>query len=68
MAPILSQDVSEEVVTRILSDVKIPEYRPSEKVSTFTDLVFDFTFVRVCFIYLFSFLIMNINLLLSLSV
>lgn len=37
MAPLLSQDVSEEMVTRILSDIKIPEYRPSEKVSTFTE-------------------------------
>ncbi|KAG7238375.1 hypothetical protein INR49_030882 [Caranx melampygus] len=27
----INQDLSEEVVTRILSDVKIPEYRPTEK-------------------------------------
>lgn len=33
-----SQDLSEEVVTRILSDVKIPEYRPSEKVSISIEL------------------------------
>uniref|UniRef100_A0A3B5RDU7 Ubiquitin-like modifier-activating enzyme 6 n=1 Tax=Xiphophorus maculatus TaxID=8083 RepID=A0A3B5RDU7_XIPMA len=30
------QDLSEDTVTRILSDVKIPEYRPSEKVG-YTD-------------------------------
>ncbi|KAM9362971.1 ubiquitin-like modifier-activating enzyme 6 [Symphorus nematophorus] len=29
--PYSEKDLSEEVVTRILSDVKIPEYRPSEK-------------------------------------
>ncbi|XP_022614321.1 ubiquitin-like modifier-activating enzyme 6 [Seriola dumerili] len=29
--PYSEKDVSEEAVTRILSDVKIPEYRPSEK-------------------------------------
>lgn len=29
--PYSENDVSEEVVTRILSEVKIPEYRPSEK-------------------------------------
>uniref|UniRef100_A0A8D0AM19 E1 ubiquitin-activating enzyme n=1 Tax=Sander lucioperca TaxID=283035 RepID=A0A8D0AM19_SANLU len=28
------KDLSEEAVTRVLSDVKIPEYRPSEKVKT----------------------------------
>lgn len=38
---LLSQDLSEEVVTRILSDVKIPEYRPSQKVSLSVP-VFDF--------------------------
>uniref|UniRef100_A0A3B4ZBP3 E1 ubiquitin-activating enzyme n=1 Tax=Seriola lalandi dorsalis TaxID=1841481 RepID=A0A3B4ZBP3_SERLL len=32
--PAYFTDVSEEAVTRILSDVKIPEYRPSEKVKT----------------------------------
>lgn len=30
---LLSQDLAEEAVTRVLSDIKIPEYRPSEKVS-----------------------------------
>lgn len=30
----LSQDLSEEVVASILSEVKIPEYSPSDKVST----------------------------------
>lgn len=30
------QDISREAVTRILSDVKIPEYRPSQKVGFFT--------------------------------
>uniref|UniRef100_A0A3Q3RH31 E1 ubiquitin-activating enzyme n=1 Tax=Mastacembelus armatus TaxID=205130 RepID=A0A3Q3RH31_9TELE len=32
--PYTETDLSEEVVRRILSDVKIPEYRPSEKVKT----------------------------------
>lgn len=36
---LLYQDVTEEEVTRLLSDVKIPEYRPSEKVSFATELV-----------------------------
>lgn len=34
------QDLSEEAITRILADVKIPEYRPSEKVSCSVDLNF----------------------------
>uniref|UniRef100_A0A8C4ISD5 Ubiquitin-like modifier-activating enzyme 6 n=1 Tax=Dicentrarchus labrax TaxID=13489 RepID=A0A8C4ISD5_DICLA len=32
--PYSEKDLSEEAVTRILSDVNIPEYRPSEKVMT----------------------------------
>lgn len=34
------QDLSEEAITRILADVKIPEYRPSEKVSCSVNLNF----------------------------
>uniref|UniRef100_A0AAX7T1B5 Ubiquitin-activating enzyme E1 C-terminal domain-containing protein n=1 Tax=Astatotilapia calliptera TaxID=8154 RepID=A0AAX7T1B5_ASTCA len=32
--PYSERDLSEEAITRILADVKIPEYRPSEKVKT----------------------------------
>lgn len=39
------QDLSEEAVTKILSEVKIPEYRPQEKVSLSADLCFDLLWV-----------------------
>lgn len=47
MAPLVSQDASEEVVTRILSAVKVPEYRPSEKVSRSSSRAPRFTFTAV---------------------
>lgn len=37
------QDLSEEVVTKVLSGLEIPDYRPAEKVSSSADLVFDFS-------------------------